>query len=377
MQLSALITALTLSASGLTSAIPTKRDVPQTTLYTPASDYNLPGVLYARTVALCDGSILATWENYSPEPPAVYFPIYKSTDGGATFQSFSQIDDQVNGRGLRYQPFLYELPADWAGYKAGTILAAGNSIPTDLSLTKIDVYYSTDGGLTWTFASSVASGGEALPNNGLTPVWEPFLLLPPGSDELICYYSDQRDPKYGQKLTHQTTKDLATWSDTVDDVTSPTYSDRPGMTIVSALPNGHWILTFEFGGAPEGDFTAYYKLSPSPYEFGLATAYPIQGDDGSFPSSSPYNVWVPAGGENGTIIANSMSQSDLYLNDQLGAVGTKWRRVPSGVVESYTRSLTVLNAGKDLLITGGGMINSQTLNNVTYGVDSVDALIGG
>ena len=48
-------------------------------------------------------------------------------------------------------------------------------IPTDLSETKIDVYASTDAGYTWEFVSSVARGGEALPNNGLTPIWEPFI----------------------------------------------------------------------------------------------------------------------------------------------------------------------------------------------------------
>lgn len=146
-------------------------------IFVPPSDYTDPRVLYARTteLTLSDNVLLATWENYSPEPPLVYFPIYKSVDHGVTWEPISNVTDQVNGWGLRYQPFLYELPVDFGGFPAGTVLASGNSIPTDLSETKIDVYASTDGGYTWEFVSNVASGGEALPNNGLTPIWEPFI----------------------------------------------------------------------------------------------------------------------------------------------------------------------------------------------------------
>lgn len=146
-------------------------------IFVPPTDYTDPRVLYARTAELTlnDNTLLATWENYSPEPPLVYFPIYKSVDHGVTWEYISNVTDEVNGWGLRYQPFIYELPVDFGGYKAGTVLVAGNSIPTNLSETKIDVYASTDAGYTWEFVSSVARGGEALPNNGLTPIWEPFI----------------------------------------------------------------------------------------------------------------------------------------------------------------------------------------------------------
>lgn len=36
------------------------------TVYVPASNYTDPRVLYARTVELEKGVLLATWENYSP-----------------------------------------------------------------------------------------------------------------------------------------------------------------------------------------------------------------------------------------------------------------------------------------------------------------------
>ena len=47
---------------------------------------------------------------------------------------------------MRYQPHLYELEVDFAGFPKGTILIAGNSIPKDLSKTQLDLYASKDRG---------------------------------------------------------------------------------------------------------------------------------------------------------------------------------------------------------------------------------------
>ena len=68
-------------------------------------------------------------------------------------------------------------------------------------------------------------GPTADTTNGATPVWEPFLLL--HENKLICYYSDQRDPDFGQKLAHQASTDLRTWGPVVNDATArPTPSGR-------------------------------------------------------------------------------------------------------------------------------------------------------
>lgn len=152
------------------------------------------------------------------------------------------MQDTVNHWGLRYQPDLYVLPARVGKFPKGTIICSGNSIPTDLSLTKIDVYASMDGGYTWKFVSSVASGGAAIPNNGVPAIWEPFVMYYNG--QVVLYFSDQRDPLYGQKLLHSTSKDLLSWSATVDDVHYPTYTDRPGMTTVTLLPNGKYFMSY-------------------------------------------------------------------------------------------------------------------------------------
>jgi len=93
---------LVLSLLPLVSAAP-KEKVPETfsqrVVFTPPSNYNDPRVLYARTAQFKDGTLLATWENYSPEPPLVYFPIYKSTDGGYSWKELSRVEDTANKLG--------------------------------------------------------------------------------------------------------------------------------------------------------------------------------------------------------------------------------------------------------------------------------------
>lgn len=50
------------------------------------------------------------------------------------------------------------------------------------------------------------------------------------------YYSDQRDPKHGQKLVQQTTEgNFDSWGPVADIVASETYEDRPGMLIVTEV----------------------------------------------------------------------------------------------------------------------------------------------
>jgi hypothetical protein len=358
MRLSTLLFSLIPLVSAAPSSAKTPSTFAQREVFTPPVDsanWTDPKVLYARSAQLKDGSLIATWENYTPEPPQVYFPIYHSKDGGYTWKERSRVQDQVNGWGLRYQPFLYVLPKDFAGYKAGTVLLSGSSIPTDLSVTQIELYASTDSGKTWKFVSHIATGGEARPNNGLTPVWEPFLML--YKNKLICYYSDQRDPKYGQKMVHQTTTDLKTWGPVVDDVKYPTYTDRPGMPTVALLPNGKYIMSYEYGGGPHGSDTSYqfpvhYKIASNPEEFDAAVGLPVVATNGVIPLGSPYVEWSPVGGKNGTIIVSGHSSTDIFINKGLGA--GDWVAVPTPEKAAYTRHLRVLKDQKKLLIMGGG-----------------------
>lgn len=364
-----LLPILTLSSPTPAPPVPAQRlfgTFAVNTIFTPPADWPIPRTLYARSVQLENGVLLATWENYSPEPPPVYFPIFKSVDGGVTWKHISNVTDQVNGWGLRYQPFLYELPERIGEFPAGTVILSGSSIPTDLSVTKIDMYASCDKGYTWKFVSSVATGGRAIPNNGETPVWEPFLMV--YNHQLVNFYSDQRDPLYGQKLVHQVSPDLVNWGPVVNDVRHSVYTDRPGMTTVVKLPNGKYMMTYEYGGGgnySNYQFPVYYRISDSPLTFDSATDYAINPGSGH-PNGSPYLVWSPVGGKNGTLVVSAGNSKNVWVNKALGDVNS-WTVAVTPQPIAYTRSLRVMNNPNHLLILGGGVL-SGTANNVSLSV---------
>jgi hypothetical protein len=149
------------------------------------------------------------------------------------------VKDTKNGWGLTWEPHLLVLPSAIGQYPAGTLLLAVDSVPTDRHAYHIDLYASRDQGVTWSFVSNVAK------TNGGGSIYEPFLLVYGG--QLVVYFSDGRDSRYSQKLTHVTSSDLVNWSANVDDVTGSAQSDRPGMPTVASLPNGKWIMTYENG----------------------------------------------------------------------------------------------------------------------------------
>lgn len=329
------------------------------TLYQPPADRPAPGTLYARALRLAPASgwrreyrprtLLATFEQYVDTMPV--FPIFRSDDNGRTWVQQSSVRDTQNGWGLRYQPFLYQLPRAFAGLPKGAVLCAGNSIPDDLSQTKIDLYASTDRGLTWRFVSSIARGGRAIPNNGETPVWEPFLLL--HQDQLSCFYSDQRDPDYGQKLVHQTSRDLVHWDPPVDDAVGTDYAQRPGMTTIAALPGDRWIMTYEGGGDSGSNFFAiHYKIAEDPLAFGSVEPWILHDQSGYVPSSSPTVSWSPYGGREGTIIVSANSDDDFFVNRALGDLD-RWTRSPSVVPRGYTRFNIPLENGLVFTVNGG------------------------
>ena len=158
---------------------------------------------------------------------------------------------------------------------------------------------------------------------------------------------------------HQVTSDLVTWGPIVDDVATSTYGDRPGMTTIAQLPGGKWILTYEYHGAP-ANLAAYYRISSSPLTFQSATGYNIKATTGEQTQSSPYVVWTPYGGTNGTIVVSANSHDGLFINKALGAVGSAWTYLPTGSTRGYARGLTLLPTSNQILLTRGGYLGGSS-----------------
>ncbi|KAL5376270.1 hypothetical protein DPSP01_010620 [Paraphaeosphaeria sporulosa] len=319
-------------------------------------------VTYPRYVELKCGTILATTSLSGHSPN--YFPVFESKDGGATWKYISNLTDQVNGWGFSAQPALTELTEPMAGYEAGTILGTGNSWSNNG--TRIDLYASTDGARTWEFVSHIAQGGRPNTTNGATPIWEPYLLQYEG--KLVAYYSDQRDPKHGQKLAHQESTDLKTWGPVINDVAYDEYIARPGMTVVTYIPPlDKWILVHELpigNSSSHGvNYPVYYVMADSPLEFGKEKGRPIVINNTTAPNASPYVVWSPIGGPNGTIIVSDADRPQVYTN-RFGGDVDKWEEhgTPAGAV--YSRAIQISKKYPDHLTIYGG----ETFDNMRAGL---------
>jgi hypothetical protein len=294
------------------------------------------GASYARAVRLsgqqpgASQTLLATFQQHNSGQSGG-FPIFRSDDDGRTWRQQSNVPDNGESGRRWSQPFLYELPRAFAGLPKGAVLCAANSL--DSSSTRIVLYGSVDGGLTWQFLSTVAEGGAPVAQNGYTPVWEPFLLL--HRNRLVCYYSDQRDPNYGQKLAHQTSTDLRHWGPVVDDAVGTDYSQRPGMTTVAQVHSSLWIMTYEYGVSATY-YPVRYKLARDPESFASSPAQELLDQDGYAPSAAPTVSWSESGGPMGTIVVTANSDQDFFINRDLGDPG-KWTRVSSAIPGGYSR----------------------------------------
>ncbi|RZS90833.1 hypothetical protein EV189_0062 [Motilibacter rhizosphaerae] len=324
----------------------------------PVTITDSQGASYARGLRLSEAlpgqsgttrTTLATYQQFAFGKPGG-FQIYRSDDDGRTWAPWGTVGAGA-GR-VWLQPFLYELPRPFAGLPQGAILAAGNSL--DFSSTKIVLYASTDHGKTFTYLSTVAVGGAPNPTNGFTPVWEPFLLL--NHDRLVCYYSDQRDPLYGQKLAHQTSTDLVTWGPVVNDAVGDAYANRPGMTTIARIAHHKWIMTYEYG-VSDTYYPVRYKIASDPEEFGDAPSIALVDQDGYAPSSAPYVSWADFGGPDGTIIVSANSDADFFLNKAGGDPGA-WTRLSTPMPRSYSRFSAPIESPGSLRRTGSVLVIS-------------------
>lgn len=231
---------------------------------------------------------------------------------------------------------------------------------------------------TWEYVSHVTSGGRANTTNGATPIWEPFLLMSPVSHNppwVMNAYSDSRDPAHGQKLAHQSSPDLKSWSGVIDDAAEANYTLRPGMTTMAKMGNGQYIFTYELGFSTDGlpgvnPYAVHYRMSSDPETFDSAEEHLLKSSDGLISSSGPYVVWTPVGPSGkGTVVVSDSHFSQVFMNTEYGDPNA-WFTVPTTHGVGYTRSLTVLPDESKVLLVNGGMYNTS-VTSVTAGIIDV------
>ncbi len=298
------------------------------------------GVQYGRILVLQnqadekDNVLLATHceLNAGLTDHAPGYPIYRSSDNGKTWKIITRVTDTLTGANSEWNPTLFELSKPCGDYPAGTVILAACSVdPEHNKESHIRLYFSIDGGYTFDQGCVVASAGGL--DDG---VWEPFLIqLDNGS--LVCFYSDDSDPKYSQKIVYKQSKDAVNWDEAVTVVASEVFEERPGMPIITRLGDGSYFMVYEIVNKTdiEGQ-PVYCRDSKDGLDWGEPSnlGEEVTTANGKKAlGAAPYCAWTPVGSENGTLIVSgthmrkgeSKTGSDYFISYDNGKT---WKTVP-------------------------------------------------
>jgi hypothetical protein len=161
-------------------------------------------------------------------------------------------------------------------------------------------------------------------------------------------------------------EDGKTWSKPVFDVAIPDSITRPGMAITAKLPNDKYIMVYEMVGIK--GIPVYYRYSDDGENWGDHKNLGIRlldASNGFFPSGTPYIIWSPKGGKNGTLVVtakgvdkNGKKVGDGYfINRNLGEGSWTYRpgkiKYEAAARHSggYSQAMTLIgNESKMLLI---------------------------
>lgn len=266
-----------------------------------------------------NGKLLASFEKWGDT-----YPIYISEDDAESWKYVSTVKDNLNeGYWNEWMPFLYELPADIGSYKKGTIILAATSIlgfGENVSKSTITLYSSTDIGKTFNAFCNVDEAG------GIDwGVWEPFLIYEEETGRLFCFYSDDSDPEHSQKLVYKYTTDLMNWSEKYECIACEDPSLRPGMISIAEMGNGEYLMVYEMVGISGNPI--YCKRTTKLDDWGDIEDYgKVITAAGKTLGSSPYVIWSPKGGENGTLFlvahhhvrGESKTGTDMFISLDYG-----------------------------------------------------------
>ena len=346
---------LLLALAGLTEPAAPALAFGPSVLVSPSGSCTRPYCFtYAKSAQLPSGRLVATYEDNNQPLTNMTFPIWTSTNNGASWSRRSSVADTSPRRwGNWTNPYLYALPQPIGGLPAGTLLLAGVSSPPDRSATAIQLYRSNDEGATWSWVSEIALGGGQWGSANPTPIWEPYLLA--ANNRLIVYYSDERDKAHhDQKIVHQTSTNGTGWGPVVEDVAMADRTLRPGMPNVTRMANGQYIMAFEMVGPANTPNNVKISANPESWNAGASGTTIDTG-------GSPMIITLP----NGRLAYNSYGSTDIRINTNNGA--GPWTPVHTTMPRGYSRMLQyVAGTGRVLILSVDGFWIA-TPNPVRYG----------
>ena len=243
-----------------------------------------PGIFggdYPRALRLNDGSWLCTYTGFEsgnlgyladPHGGTRIF-VMKSADDGASWSSVTMLSDP--GRDLDNGE-LIQLPD-------GSILLGTRSVRWQESY-RLPVYRSTDNGATWKYWSNLDSnegkpGELGHPDKG---VYEPHFYLLDNHTLAVMYSTEKHvveNPSYSQTVTEKLSHDNGkTWSKEIW-VAAGGAKDRPGMPVWTKLQNGTYLVVYEVCGPY--DCNIYSKASTNGVDWARGLGTPVPGQRGA------------------------------------------------------------------------------------------------
>ena len=187
---------------------------------------------------------------------------------------------------------------------------------------------------------------------------------------MVAYYSSEKHKAegYNQLLAHKVSDDGGTtWGPEKVDVSIPGGVERPGMAVVTRLPDGRYVMTYENIDGPDNG-QVFMKFSQDGLDFGNPHDHgtPVLTMAGGWPAACPTVQWLPLGEDPKHGILTVLSERagggadeggrSLWWNADNGK--GPWWRVPAPVQKltgnihaGWTQALLVRKDGTLLHVT--------------------------